>query len=507
MAGTPNTPGPPNGQPPIPPEKISVKKETGLLLKHSSIYGMAPAVSRLLGFLMIPLYLEYLSPADYGVMDLLYTTTSLIEMVVGVGVAYGVARFYFDSDIQSERNKVISSAFLGLGGLLVPVVAILIIASSFFASVILDSKDYDDYFVLAFLTMGLGMLNQINLAYLRAEKRSLTVVISTVSQVVINLSLNVYLIVVQDMGVAGIFWGNLIAVAFTMSWLTPLVLRRVGLGFSVDVVKGLIKFGLPLIPSNIANYIVVASDRYFVKEFVSVSETGIYSLGYKFGSLINNFVTSPFNQIYAPRRLELFKKEDSHELFGKVFTYFVCAITFVGLGISMLSRDVIFLLNDRYHEAYQVVPLLTLGHIALSFFYHFNIGIIISKQTKYFAYINMTNAAVNLALNFILIREYGMWGAAISTTICFALRAAMGYWFSRKFVPVVVEWRRVIIVMVTAFVYYFVFEPMSFGGNVTSAIVKGLICCTFPLMLFVARFFNAEEKAYMAKFLRKLRGR
>jgi O-antigen/teichoic acid export membrane protein len=265
----------------------------------------------------------------------------------------------------------------------------------------------------------------------------------------------------------------------------------------------LIKFGLPLIPSNIANYIVVASDRYFVKEYVSVAETGIYSLGYKFGSLVNNFVTGPFNQIYAPRRLELFRQDESHALFGKVFTYFVFAITFVGLGISVLSRNVIFMLNDRYWEAYQVVPILTLAHIFLSFFYHFNIGIIISKKTKYFAIINMSNAALNLALNFILIPKYGMWGAAGATCICYFFRSVLAFIFSRKFVPVVVEWRRVMTVMGVAFAYYFVLEPMDFGGNLSSVFVKGGICLTFPLMLWIARFFNAEEREYAAKFIRK----
>ena len=482
---------------------MSVKKETGLLLKHSSIYGMAPAISRLLGFLMIPLYTIYLSPEDFGIMDLLYTTTSLIEMVVGIGIATGVARFYFDSEIQSERNKVISSAFIGLGAMLVPVVGLLSLGSNLFAYYIVDSKDYGGYFIIAFITMGLGMLNQVNLAYLRAEKRSLTVVISSVGQVVVTLSLNIYFIVYLEMGVAGIFWGNLIAATVVMLTLTPYVLSKVGIRFSTDVIKGLVKFGLPMIPSNIASYIVVASDRYFVKEYVSVAETGIYSLGYKFGSLINNFVTSPFNQIYAPRRLELYKKDESHHLFGQVFTYFVITIVFVGLGISVLSRNVIHLLDSRYWEAYQVIPLLTLGHISLSFFYHFNIGIFISKQTKYFAYINLSNAALNLALNFLLIPKYGMWGAAWATTICFTVRAALGYYYSSKFVPVVVEWRRVLTILGVAFVYYYALEPLEIGNNITSAIVKGLICCTFPLMLWVARFFSAEEKAYAKKLFNR----
>ncbi|MBU0985587.1 MAG: oligosaccharide flippase family protein [candidate division Zixibacteria bacterium] len=480
----------------------SVKSEGKLLLKHSAIYGMATGVQRMLGFVMIPLYTSYLAPADYGVMELLYMTTSLIEMVVGIGIAHGVVRFYFESDIQTERNKVISSAFLGMGGLLLPTVLLLIFSSSTLSFYVLDSREYTSLFVLAFASMGLGMLNQVNLSYLRAEKRSLLVVASSVGQMLLNLGLNVYFIVVMDMGVAGIFWGNLISVAVTMAVVTPMVLRRVGIRFSFDVVKGLVKFGLPLIPSNIANYIVVASDRWFIKEYVSISETGIYSLGYKFGSLVNNFVTSPFNQIYGPRRMELFRQDESHALFGRVFTYFVLIITVVGLGISLVSRDLVRLMADEaYWDAYKIIPLVTLAHIALAFFYHVNIGITITKKTKYFMYINVMNGLLNIGLNILLIPMFGIWGAAWSTLICYTFRSGLGYYFSRKLVNTVVEWTRVFVILGLAAVVFFVFERIELGNIYLTMGVKGLICCCFPLALYCGRFFSAEERSEIRSLL------
>ncbi len=486
-------------------QTTSVKKETGLLVKHSLVYGMAPMVSRLIGFVMIPIYTSYLTTTDYGVMELLFMTTSLIELVAGIGITNGVTRFYFDSEVQSERNRVISSAFIGLGGMLVPIILALLAASSTFSRYILDSTAYTTYFMIAFIAMGLGLLNQINLAYLRAEKRSLLVVIATIVQLAVNLTLNIYFIVYLKMGVGGIFWANLIAMALTTGIITPMVLRKVGLRFSLNIVKELLKFGLPLIPSNIASYIVVASDRYFLKEFASISQTGIYSLGYKFGTLVNNFVTSPFNQIYAPRRLELYKREDSGRVFGQVFTYFVVAIVFVGLEISVVAKDLVQLMavDESYWGAHKIVPLVTLAHIALSFFYHFNIGITISKKTKYFAYINISNAVLNLALNFALIPTYGMWGAAWATFICYMFRAALGYYFSNRFYKIYVEWRRVGIIFATAFVFYFLFGGLDVGDKIINIVVKSAICCAFPLVLYIARFFNPDEKAVIRSVVSK----
>ncbi len=485
---------------------MTVKKESKLLLKHSSIYGLAPGMGRLAGFLMIPVYTVYLSPDDYGVMELLVLTTSLIEMVVGVGIAHGVTRFYFDSDIQSERNKVVSSAFIGLGAVLMPVVVGLIACSSLFAEHVLDNPEYTTLFVIAFISMGLTMLNNINISYLRAEKQSTLVVAASIGQLIVNLTLNIIFIVYLEMGIAGIFWGNLAAAAMSMSIVTPLVLRKVGLGFSKDVIKGLVKFGLPLIPSNIASYIVIASDRYFIKEYVSLGQTGIYGLGYKFGSLVMNFVTSPFNQIYGPRRLEAFKAEGSGELFGKVFTYFVFVIVFGGMGISVLARDVVHIMAEqRYWDAYKIVPLITLAHIVLSFFYHFNVGITYSKKTKYFAYINVTNAIVNLGLNITLIPIYGIWGAAWATFICYFLRSSMGFYFSNRLYKVYVEWGRVAIIFGVAFAFYFAFQALDVGNYFANLAIKSVLCLTYPLVLYVSRFFNEEEKQFMRDMFMKVR--
>jgi O-antigen/teichoic acid export membrane protein len=476
----------------------SVKEESKLLLKHSSIYGLGPGLARVAGFVMTPIYTAYLAPADYGVMELAFMTTSLIEMVVGMGVNHGVTRFYFESDVQSERNEVISSAFLGLGGIVAPIILALVACSGLISSYVLDSREYATYFTLAFLAMGIGILNNINMAYLRAEKKSLLVVLTSTGQLVVNLALNIIFMVYCDMGLAGIFWAHLISTILAMAVVTPMVMHKVGYSFSFDIVKGLIMFGLPMIPSNVASYIVIASDRFFIKEYVSIAEAGIYSLGYKFGTLVMNFATNPFNQIYGPRRLELFKKADSDEFFGRIFTYFVVFVVFVGLAVSLVSRDLVELMaEERYWEAWKIVPLITLAHILLSFFYHFHISIVIEKKTKYFAYINVTNGLLNLALNFLLIPPYGVWGAAWATTICYFFRSAACYYYGNKLRKIYLEWRRVGISSVVALAFYFLFGRIDIGGSIVNIAVKSLICCAYPAVLYVVGFFHAEEKDYL----------
>ena len=287
---------------------------------------------------------------------------------------------------------------------------------------------------------------------------------------------------------------------------TPMIYRKIGFNVSLEVVKKLIKFGLPLIPSNLAAYLVVASDRLFIKQYVSIAETGLYSLGYKFGVLVNNFVTTPFNQIWGPRRLEMFKKGNSEAIFCRIFTYYTFVLIMGGLVISVLSREIVHLMADEaYWDSYKIIPLITLAHIVFSFFYHFNVGIMVEKKTKFFAYINIMNAIINLILNYFLIRAYGIWGAGFATLISYFLRTALCYYYSNKLHKIHVEWLRVLILIGGGIAYYYAIDFIHIANIFISAPLKVFLALTFPLVLYIFGFFYTEEKDEFFKMVGQLK--
>ncbi len=484
----------------------SIKKETSLLLKHSSIYGMAPIIGRVVSFFMIPLYTSYITPTEYGIMELVHVVVSLLHTVIGMGIVSGIAVFYFETNDQKERNTDVSTAFLGLGGLALATIAVLMFFSSTLAELVLDSADLAKYFYVSFAAMGFGVLNDINTNYFRINKNSKTVVIISLSTLIVNVSLNIFFLVYLEMGVWGIFLSTIIVSSANLLIVSPIIFRKIGFNISYDIMKKLLKFGLPLIPSNLASYLVVASDRLFIKQYVSIAETGLYSLGYKFGVLVNNFVTTPFNQIWGPRRLEMFKKGRSEEIFCRIFTYYTFVLILGGLVISVLSRDIVHVMAaEAYWDSYKIIPLITLAHIVFSFFYHFNIGIMVEKKTKYFAYINVINAIVNLALNFILIKKYGVWGAGFATLISYTLRTSLCYYFSNKLHKIHVEWGRVLILIGGGIGFYYAIDLIYIPSVILSAIVRTILALTFPVILYLFGFFYNEEKVEIHSMLQKLR--
>jgi O-antigen/teichoic acid export membrane protein len=82
------------------------------LTKHSLIYGLSGILSRSIGFLLIPLYTHYLTPADYGTLELLDLTSYIIGMLAAMGISNSVMRFYYEFSEQEMKDQVISVALI-----------------------------------------------------------------------------------------------------------------------------------------------------------------------------------------------------------------------------------------------------------------------------------------------------------------------------------------------------------------------------------------------------------
>jgi len=338
------------------------------------------------------------------------------------------------------------------------------------------------------------MLIQIAYAYLRAKQKSLLIMIMSTTRTTIALSLNIYFVVFAAMGVKGILLSTLIANSLYTIILSTYVFKTCGFKVQFDLLKEMLKFGLPLIPSNISAYLVHASDRYFLKSYADLSVTGLYSLGYKLGSLVSQFVTSPFIQIWSPRRFEYFGKENSEQIYARIFTYFTTLSLYVGLGISILAKETIQIIAaEPFWPAYKVVPVITLAYIIFSFHFHFNIGIMMKKATKYIAYVNIINGVLNLVLNFIFIKYYNIWGAAFATLFCFIFKVCLTYYYSNRFYKIVMEWKRIAILFAAAFILYFLGMQVDTSSVWLTAAIKGTIGLSYPFILYLMRFFADDE--------------
>ena len=87
-------------------------EEVKSVTKHFLVYGVGNVLSKIAGFILIPVYTHYLATSEYGTLELLELTTYVVGMFLAVGISESVMRFYYDSDEPDKRLEVVSTALL-----------------------------------------------------------------------------------------------------------------------------------------------------------------------------------------------------------------------------------------------------------------------------------------------------------------------------------------------------------------------------------------------------------
>jgi O-antigen/teichoic acid export membrane protein len=476
---------------------IQFKGEAKLLAKHSIIFALGNFANQIVSFLLLPVYTRFLTPNDYGIKELIGLTTDIIGILLAMTIASAIQRFYFEYDNDKDRNEVISSAVILIGGSGLIAVACLFFAANTMARYILDNPGLGHFFQIAFVSMLFQAVNGVGLDYLRANQRSKTFVGFSFGKLAVGISLNIYFVCFLKIGVLGILLSTLITAFLVFLVLIVPLLNRIGIRFSLDKICEMARFGFPLALSQIGAFAVHLSDRFFVKAYWSVADAGLYSLGYRFGTLPGTFISVPFNQIWQPRRLEMYKSENSEQVFGRIFTYYLLLLVFCGLGVSVLTRDVLKVMADRaFWGADRIVPIIVVANII-------SMGLLIEKKTKHIALINGSNGLFVLILNYFLIKSYGVYGAAFATLIAFIYKIALTYYFSSKYYSIHFEFIRIAKIFVIGCILYLI-SRLTVIETVYLNILKDLaILCFYPVLLFVFKFLSANEQKELEDILKR----
>jgi O-antigen/teichoic acid export membrane protein len=182
-------------------------------------------------------------------------------------------------------------------------------------------------------------------------------------------------------------------------------------------------------------------------------------------------------------------------------------LVFGALGVSLFAREIllVFAQKPEFYVAYKIVPLITIAFIFKGIQYMFLLGFHYVKKTKYIAYIVTIALFVNLGLNFILIPQFGIWGAALTTVISSLLISVISYFVSQKFYPVNYEIGKMFIVFAVGTTLYFVSGLLADVDIYIGIVLKLILFLSFPILLFIFKFFERSELDKMKKVLIKFR--
>jgi len=471
-------------------------KEIKHLLTHSAIYGTMNILAKGVGFIMIPIYTHYIPPADYGVYELLDLVVMVVGIFLGAGIVNAVARFYFLYDTEKERNNVVSSAIYCLCGILALCIPIVCFFAPELSILIFDTSQYSFLLRLVFISFAFNSILEIPLSYIRFVEKPILFASVSLARLSIQLGLNIYFVVYQHLGIIGIVYSGFIASMLFSLFLVFSLLARVGWTCKLHLAWEMIKFGSPLILSNIGMFIIHFADRFYLKKYTSLTDVGIYSLGYKMGFLITYLIGQPFGMVWNYWRYTLIEQEDGERMYGKIFLLFSSLLFFGWLGLSLFSRELITVMADpKYYEAYKVVPVVALAYVFRGIAEFFKGMFFIEKATAMMSGLTAGVALCALLLYTFLIPKWGISGAAYSTLLIFFLLSTIYYIIIEHIRNIDYNMKSVLNCFVGAQIFFFVGLKIGYLTNTfMSFFVKIIILLFYPLFSYWIVLSNEERK-------------
>ena len=474
-------------------EKESVTQEIGTAVRHSVVYGLGSVLTKALGFFMLPFYTYYLSPSDYGTLEILDLSMSLFGMFLNMGMTAALLRSYAAAPSEDEQSKVVSTGFLFtiVTGLITFFAALHWVTPASVA--LLGPATPSKYLLMSFGSFVLGYITNLPRTYLLARQASGAFVLVDTTAVVVMLVLNIYFIAILKIGLMGILLSSLLVAAAQLLVLSVWTLRNAGLRFSGPLLREMVAFGLPLVFSNLALFALNFSDRFFLQRLCSLSVVGIYAVGYKFGFMLNYLLVQPFYVMWQSRMFLVHAHPSHRTIFAQMFVLFSMVLTYAALALSMLSPEIVrFMVGTKYADSQEVIPIVAASYVFCGIGYFVQLGMFVTSRTNLIGIVSAGAAVLNLALNYWLILHYGMTGAAWATLLSFLAIAAGSYWLSQRVFPLPFAIGRVSVALLLATGIYIAsrFLPRSLPIALSA---KALFLTIFPYALWKLHVLSPGE--------------
>lgn len=473
---------------------MSIFQHFKRFFKHTTIYATGSIISRIGAFLLIPLYTRYLTPDEYGTLEIFYVTSTVFQTFLGMMISHSALRFYFEYDREEDRKKVISTAFLSSLIFSLPVLLFLSMYSNSFSHILFKSPAYSIYFKFIFAIVALELSKEIALAFLRAKELASLFISLSVLQLLMQVGLGIYMVAYLKKGVEGILLGNLISTFAVWMVLTFITLRYCGINFHLAKLKAMFKYSYPFVFASLGGMVINSSDRFFLKAYSTLGTIGLYALGFRFGMIVRTLLIEPFNTSFGPFRFSIMRDHNAREIYSRSLTYFLFIIVFLSLGIALFSKEVLTVMTaPSFLDAYKVVPVILVSIILGGITYIFQTGILLMKKTKCVFYITTIAMGLVLLFNWFLIPKFNMYGAAMAQILCNFFVCFATYYISQKLYPVKYEFNRILkILLVSLSIYFFsLFVPQ--GDIIHSIFMKSALIISFPIILGLLKFYQREE--------------
>ena len=382
------------------------------LIVNSGIFTVANFGSRLINFLFVPLYTFWLTTEEYGAIDTILATISLLIPLISLSLADCVMRFVMED--FKKKKVLLSNAFItvfvimGLFGL------------SYFP--FQEIEIFSRYWIQFYLLLIMQTVNTIASQYVRGIGKVATFALNGVINTFFQIAFNIWFIAGLNWGIGGYLLGmnlSFIICNFYLGIKSDILKNISWKNFDFKYLKTMLRFSLPLVPTAMMWWVMNSADRYIILGVLGLSATGIYAVASKIPHIIN-MLFSIFQQAWQLSAIEESKAEDQTRFYSLIYNSLFEVLT-IGTSFFLLFQKqfVQVFLEQSYHQAWRYIPFLFMAAIFSSLAGFLGTNYVVAQETKGAFKTALTAAVINLVLNAALTPFWGMYGTSFSTMLSF----------------------------------------------------------------------------------------
>ncbi|MGC8799693.1 MAG: lipopolysaccharide biosynthesis protein [Chloroflexus sp.] len=411
------------------------------ILGHSVIYAIGNTANSAALLLLIPYLINALTPAEYGAWSIFEVTIFLLNLLSLAGLEVGLMREYWFQDDEQWRARLVGNTLM-----MASVIGMVIMVGG--ASLIAGGIDFDlpgaPHTLLLVLAIGWSeAIFTVFLTLFRIREQPITFITLSIGRMALFALFTVGLLE-GGFGLTGALGARLIA---TVSFITAgLIVGWRWIAWQLDraLIRRIVSYGLPLLPANLAAYLLSTADRYIVQGFLSLENVAIYTFAYKIAAVLDVLVTRPFALDWAPRRFKIATQPHPEQKYAQALLIYLWVALGFALAVMALTPLLYALIAPPvYWSAMGLVPVILLAYIIYGLSYPLNIGIMLKDRTRDLPVIGWIAACCCLALCFWWIPVFGIAGAAWATVVAYMLWTGFIAIDSLHLYPVVYPWQQI----------------------------------------------------------------
>lgn len=438
------------------------------LARNTAILTVGKVCTQCISFFLLPLYTAILSAEDYGTFDLFVTYATLLLPLINWQLDQGLFRFMLDyRGNKDEQKKLFSTLLLSSTVQNIIYVVLFICIEPFL-------KIENAYFLLLYVV--LQVYNALFLQFVRGLGYSIKYTIASFISASATTVLNVIALVFLRMGLQGLFVSTLTAQLLTLVYLV--ISSRSWEYFSlknarIGIFKRVGTYSIPLIPNNLAWWVVNASDRTIISHFLGTAANGIYSVANKFPNVFINFYNI-LNLSWTETVSLHYNDEDRDEFLTDTMTSLVKLFVAACLGIVACMPFVFpIMVNAKYSAAYNQILILMYAMLFRVLVGLYSCVYVAQKNAKKIAYTSISAAIINITVDWLLINKIQVFAASLSTLIAFLSMFIVRYIDVNKAVHMRIK------------------KPIAIGSILLSIMLVGTYYCNNKVIQFVALCITA----------------